>query len=125
VLVSSGSGASADPPPDPIVGDWNVTYGAPTVVTMTLADGVYTETAKAPVRVTGGTCDLPPGTVIANFRQTGPGTYVGQHGLWSIGDCSFANWTDAMFTLGDNGNALVAHIGFETDIFTRIPNSTP
>ncbi len=36
---------------DPIVGDWNVTYGAPAVVTMTLTNGVYTETAATPVRV--------------------------------------------------------------------------
>ncbi len=32
--------AFAVPTTDPIVGDWNVTYGAPAVVTMTLSGGV-------------------------------------------------------------------------------------
>jgi hypothetical protein len=63
---------SADASPDPIIGDWNVTYpGGPTTVMMTLAGGVYTETAKTPVPITW--CALPPGTVLSTFTQTGPG----------------------------------------------------
>jgi hypothetical protein len=44
---------------------------------MTLSGGVYTETAKTPVRVTGGSSDLPAGTVVATFAHTGAGSYAG------------------------------------------------
>lgn len=69
-----GSTAAAATTADPIVGDWNVTYGAPAVVTMTLSGGVYTVTAKTPVQVTGSSCDLPVGTIIATFSSTGSNT---------------------------------------------------
>jgi uncharacterized protein (DUF2147 family) len=114
--------ASPPPTPDPIVGDWNVKYGAPATVTMTLAGSVYTETAKTPVRVVGGSCDLPAGTVIATFTQAGPGAYTGQHGLWSVNNCSFSNWADLTLSLGGDGNTLTANLshGYETVTFTKI-----
>jgi uncharacterized protein (DUF2147 family) len=118
VLVPGSPSASAAPTQDPIVGDWNVKYGAPATVTMTLAGGVYSETAKTPVRVTGGTCDLPTGTVIATFRQTGPSTYAGQHGLWATGTCTFAKWTDTTFNLNSDGTKLTANLGQALEITT-------
>jgi hypothetical protein len=125
-LFSSGAGASAAPTSDPIVGDWNVTYGAPATVTMTLSGGVYTETAKTPVRVTGGSCDLPAGTVIATFTQTGAGSYAGKHGLWFTNNCAFSNWTDTTFSLSGDGDTLTANLGHgrETPTFTKIQNSS-
>jgi uncharacterized protein (DUF2147 family) len=122
-LLSSGASASAAPAGDPIVGEWNVTYGAPATVTMTLSGGVYTEIAKTPVRVTGASCDVPAGTAIATFMQTGAGSYKGQHGLWLTNNCAFAKWADTTFDLSSDGNTLKAHLGGETPTFTKIPNS--
>src|ERR1019366_8025668 len=65
VIILSGIGLLRSGQTDPIVGDWNVSYGAPAVVTMTLSGGSYTETAKTPLQVTGGPCYLPVGTIIA------------------------------------------------------------
>jgi hypothetical protein len=121
-LLSSRTGASAAP--DPIVGDWNVTYGAPATVTMTLSGGVYTETAKTPVRVTGASCDIPAGTVIATFKQSGVGSYTGKHGMWSTANCAFGNWTDTTFSLSSDGNTMIANLhGRENPTFTKIPGS--
>ncbi len=113
--------ASADASPDPIIGDWNVTYGAPATVTMTLAGGVYTETAKTPVQVTGSWCRLPPGTVIANFTQTGPGTYAGQHGMWFVINCAFHHWADMTLSLNSDGNTLTGNLdhGYQFVTFTK------
>ena len=107
---------------DPIVGDWNVTYGAPAVVTMTLSNGVYTVTAKTPVEVTGATCFLPVGTVIATFSATGPNTYSGQHGLWYTSDCSFGYWDPMTLTLSSDGQTLTGVLagGYGTVVFTKI-----
>lgn len=109
--------------PDPIVGAWNVTYGAPATVAMTLADGVYTETAETPVQVTGSSCDLPPGTVISTFSQTGPGTYAGQHGLWFTNNCSFDTRVGMTVGLSSDGNTLTADLdqGYGTVVFTKVP----
>ncbi len=123
----------ADAAPDPIIGDWNVVYGAPATVTMTLADGVYTETANTPVRVVGSSCDLPPGTVIATFTQTGPGTYAGQHGLWYRINCAFHHWAGMALSLDSDGNTLTAKLDDgESATFTRggwgpapLPPSSP
>jgi hypothetical protein len=112
---------SADASPDPIIGDWNVMYGAPATVTMTLAGGVYTETANTPVRVVGSGCDLPPGTVIATFTQTGPSTYAGQHGIWFIINCAFQRWQGMTLSLNSDGNTLTAFAGpYGTFTFTKI-----
>jgi hypothetical protein len=125
VLVSSSVAASAAPTQDPIIGDWNWTYPAPPApetVTMTLASGAYTETAKTPVRVIGSSCDLPTATVIATFRQTGPGTYAGQSGLWTTNNCSFLKWTDTTFNLSSDGNTLTENVhGYPTNLtYTKI-----
>ena len=124
LLFSSGPGASAAA--DPIVGDWNVTYGAPATVTMTLTGGTYSETAKTPVRVTGSSCDLPAGTVIATFSQTGAGSYTGKAGLWSTANCTFGSWTDTTYHLSSDGNTMTATLGQgkETHTFTKVPNSS-
>src|SRR5438034_5102307 len=50
-----------------LTGDWNVTYGSPSVVTISRSDASYTAVAKSPVQVTGSRCFLPPSTVIATF----------------------------------------------------------
>jgi hypothetical protein len=114
--VLSASAAASDP----IVGDWNVTYGAPAVVTMSLSGGVYTETAKTPVRVTVGSCVLPAGTSIATFSSTGPNTYSGQHGLWDVSTCAFAFSTSLSLTLSSDGRTLTGPLGSGGDVtFTR------
>jgi hypothetical protein len=105
---------------DPIVGDWNVTYGAPAVVTMSLSGGLYTVTAKTPVRVSGSSCDLPPGTILATFSSVGGRSYSGQHGLWYLSDCSFGDWTSLSLTLSSDGSTLTAVLGDgETGTFTK------
>ena len=111
--------------PDPIVGDWNVTYGNPDVVAMTLSGGVYTETAVTPVQVVGSSCDLPVGTVIATFSSTGGDSYSGQHGLWFTSNCSFAEFTSFTGTLSSNGNTLTGVLGNGEGVtFTRTPPTT-
>lgn len=111
---------------DPIVGDWNITYGAPAVVTMSISGGVYTETAKSPVRVTTSSCDLPSGTVIATFSSAGGNSYSGKHGLWSTTNCSFAYWTSLKLTLSSDGRTLTSVLGNgETPTFTKILTPPP
>jgi hypothetical protein len=108
---------------DPILGDWNVTYGAPAVVTISSAGAAYTVTAKSPVRVTGGSCDLPPGTVIATFSGSGK-SYSGRHGLWQMADCSFGQWTALILTLSGNTlNGVFPDFGSHTVQFTKRPAS--
>ena len=87
---------------DPLVGDWNVTFGAPATVTIArVGDGSYTMTARTPLRVhTSATCDLAPGTVIADFSGAAP-TYAGRLGRWNVDSCQFADWSPTTFTLGD------------------------
>ena len=120
-LSPVGAGRAAAATPDPIVGDWNVTYGAPAVVTVTLSGGLYTVTAKTPVEVTGATCYLPVGTTIATFSSTGPNTYSGQHGLWYTSDCSFGQWDPMTLTLSSDDNTLTAVLagGYGTVVFTK------
>jgi hypothetical protein len=119
---AAASATSATATSHPIVGDWNVTYGAPAVVKMTRSGRVYTETAKTPVRVVGSSCDLPVGTVIATFHSTGSHSYKGRHGLWYTSNCSFAYWTSWTLTLSSNGYRLTGVITAvnETIKFTKI-----
>jgi hypothetical protein len=91
----------------PITGDWNVTYAAPATVTITLAGGMYTESAKTRVLVFPGTsCYIQPGIVIATFTQTGPGTYSGHARLWSENTCITNATTSMTVALGSDGNTL-------------------
>ena len=114
--------AAASQTPDPIVGNWNVTYGAAAVVTMTLASGVYTETAETPVEVTGSSCDLPVGTVIATFSSTGARTYSGTHGLWNTSNCAYVESTSLTLTLSADGNTLSGELGDGEQVsFTKVP----
>jgi hypothetical protein len=126
VIILSGIGLLRSGQTDPIVGDWNVSYGAPAVVTMTLSGGSYTETAKTPLQVTGGPCYLPVGTIIATFRSTGGKSYSGRHGLWDRSSCAFASWAGLTLTLSTDGNKLTAVIGggYETHPFTKDGNGT-
>jgi Bacterial Ig-like domain (group 3) len=110
---------------DPIVGDWNVTYGAPAVVTMTLSGGLYTVTAKTPVEVTGATCFLPIGTTIATFSSTGSNTYSGQHGLWYTSNCSFGQWDPMTCTLSGNTLSCILSGGYGTVTFTKVVRGQP
>ena len=97
----SGSGTAAR---GSIVGDWRVTYGAPAVVTIARSQAGYAMTAKTPVRVTTASCDLPPGTLIATFATDGADSYTGQHGLWNISNCTFAEQTNVTLTLHRDGH---------------------
>jgi hypothetical protein len=109
-------------PADPIVGNWNVTYGNADVVTMTLANGVYTETAETPVQVVGASCFLPVGTVIATFSSTGGDSYSGEHGLWNTNNCTFNSFTSDILTLSSNGDTLTGVLGNgEVITYTRPP----
>jgi hypothetical protein len=103
-----------------------VTYGNPDVVSMTLSDGVYTETAVTPVQVVGASCDLPVGTVIATFSSTGGDSYSGEHGLWYTSNCSFAYSTSLSLTLSNSGETLTGVLGNGEDVtFTRsLPTTT-
>jgi hypothetical protein len=131
---SSGSDASApahlsSPPAagGPITGDWNVTYAAPATVTITLAGGVYTESAKTRVLVFPGTsCYIQPGIAVATFTQTGPGTYAGHARLWSENTCITDATTSMTVALGSDGNTLAESLKqatpgtLSTVILTRI-----
>jgi hypothetical protein len=120
------SPAAAD---GPITGDWNVTYGAPATVTITLAGGTYTETAKTRVLIIPGvSCDLQPGTAIATFTRTGLGTYAGQADLWSENTCTIYGTTSMTLALSSDGNTLVASLAHGAGIpptltFTRIQSA--
>lgn len=86
---------------DPLVGDWNVTFGAPATVAISKTQEGYVLTAKSPTRVhTSETCELAPGTVIATFDGAAP-TYQGRLGLWNVATCQFGQWSPTTFTLGD------------------------
>jgi hypothetical protein len=95
---------------DPIVGDWRVTYGSPSAVTMSLSNGRYTETAKTPVQVVGASCSLPAGTVIATFESTAPQKYSGRHGLWFTNNCLFARFTPISLTLSGDHRTLSSNL---------------
>jgi hypothetical protein len=105
-----------------ITGEWTVTYATPATVTITLADGTYTETAKTRVLVPNSSCYLPPGTMLSTFTQTGQGTYAGQQNTWRS-DCSFDYLTSMTLTLSSDRNTLIAHFAQaipSTVVFTRI-----
>jgi len=120
LLLSAASPAvAATATTDPIVGDYNVTYGAPAVVTISISGNVYTITAKSPVRVTGSSCDLPPGTIMATFSGSGS-SYSGQHGLWHTGDCSFGRFTSISLTVSGSTLSGVLGEGFGTLTFTKV-----
>jgi hypothetical protein len=88
---------------DKLVGNYNVNYGAQSVVSITGSGGGYTVTAKGPLHwnvpvppgVPGNpTCDLPDGTVIATFSFVPGGggyPYQGLHGSWDK-SCQFLGW---------------------------------
>lgn len=117
---TSAPTASAD---DPITGDWDITYGAPAVVTISGSGGSYTEVAKTPVRVTRSSCDLPPGTRIASFSGSG-NRYSGQHGLWFVNNCAFDRW--ASLRLTRSGDTLTGILGDgETVTFTKVNHIPP
>jgi hypothetical protein len=101
-----------------------VKYGATSTVSMTLSKGVYTDKAKTKVRVVGSSCDLPAGTVIATFSQTGSSTYAGEHGLWFTSNCAWDMWTNMTLSLSRDRNTLTVHLdeGNRSAFgFTRIP----
>ena len=88
-----------------------MTYGAPATVTITLAGGIYTESAKTRVLVFPGTsCYIQPGIAIATFTQTGPGTYAGHARLWSENTCVTDAMTSMTLALSSDGNTLVASL---------------
>jgi hypothetical protein len=105
VVTVVGGVVALRPSSDPLVGDWDVTYGAPAIVTIAKSGDGYTVTAKTPVRVVHATCDLPSGTSLATFSAAGP-DHEGQHGLWWTNDCAFARWAPGTFTL--DGRTLEA-----------------
>lgn len=104
-----------------------MTYAAPATVTITLAGGVYTESAKTRVLVFSGTsCYIQPGIAIATFTQTGPGTYAGHARLWSENTCITDAITSMTVALSSDGNTLAESLEqatpgtLSTVILTRI-----
>lgn len=102
------------------VGKWNVTYGAPAVVRIKRTSAHhYKMTAVTPVRITGGSCSLPKGTVIAKFHGKA-GSYTGRHGLWYPTTCAFAYYTSLTMTQ-KSGSKIVEHLGNgEVHTLTRV-----
>jgi uncharacterized protein (DUF2147 family) len=123
--------ATASASSDPVVGDWRVTFGNTTVVAISGSGGTYTVTATEPVQVTGSSCFLPPGTLIATFSGSG-GSYSGQGGLWYTANCAFDEWTSLEVTLeGDTltakyGNGCASSPSCAKAVFTRVtPSAAP
>jgi hypothetical protein len=137
-LASSGRpaptsvGASVAPAAstsDSIVGDWYVTYGNTTVVEITESGGMFTITATEPVEVSGGSCFIPAGTVLARgISETATDKYSGEGGLWYESTCAFAYWTSLELTLegetlqGSYGSGCAAGCG---PVFTRQAVAAP
>ncbi len=103
--TSAGSPVTADV--DGLAGSWNVSYSDGTPVTITFADGRYTVTAEAAMRLSDTSCDLPAGTVTATFTGSG-GSYTGQSGSWLAADCSFLG--SVPMTIKAEGAHLVASL---------------
>jgi hypothetical protein len=103
---------------DKLVRNYNVIYGAQSVVSIAGGDGGYTVTAKGPLhwKVPGsaaGTpnCDLADGTIIATFSLA-PGytdVYSGQHGNWDK-TCQFVAWGPMNLQL--KGTLLTGNYGY-------------
>ena len=105
--TSSTSGTGTGPS---IAGRWSVTYGAPTVVTISASrHSSYTMTGARVVTVVESHCRLRVGTLLARFTGTGD-TYSGRHGLWNVTTCAFAGWTTMRLTLaGDTASAQMGN----------------
>jgi hypothetical protein len=95
---------------DKLVRNYNVIYGAQSVVSINGSDGGYTVTAKGPLhyKVPGSaagtpTCDLADGTIIATFSVQSGTSYYGQHGNWDK-TCQFVQWGNMALQL--NGTLL-------------------
>lgn len=119
VLVACTSSTAGTGSNSPIAGRWSVTYGAPTVVTISAAGhSSYTMTGARAVAVIGDHCRLRAGTLLARFSGSGA-TYSGRHGLWDESTCAFVSWTTLRLTL--TGNTASAQFGNgETRTYTRL-----
>jgi hypothetical protein len=118
LLVGCSSSTAGTGSTPSIAGRWSVTYGAPTVVTISATGhSSYTMTGAHPVAVIGDHCRLRAGTLLARFTGTG-GTYSGRHGLWDQSTCAFVRWTALRLTLA--GKTASARLGDgETITYTR------
>jgi hypothetical protein len=130
-LFFAFAGSAAAESSDPLVGNWTVTYGNTTVVAISSSGGTYSVTATEPLQVTGSSCYLSPGTVIATFSGSGS-SYSGQGGLWFMSNCSFKEWTSLALTLeGDTltaeyGSGCASSLSCAKAIFTRVkPPAVP
>jgi hypothetical protein len=122
--VAAPAPAPAAPaPPAPVVVDklvrnYNVIYGAQSMVSIGGGDGGYTVTAKGPLHwkvpapaAPQGNCDLPDGTIIATFSLA-PGytdLYYGQHGNWDK-SCQFMVWGPLQLQL--KGTLVTGHYAY-------------
>ena len=125
LLIGVGASVACAPAPtaapgpvDPLVGRWEVTYGAPATVEFALDQGVYTLKAVSPVVVTNSSCSLPAGTVLGTFTASG-NAYVGQHGLWWTTTCAFAYSTAARLTGNTDGTLSMVVSGFTHRLVRR------
>ena len=104
-----------------MTGDWSLKNPSPSVLTISGSNGSYTVTAKSRVQVTGSSCFLPPGTLIATFSGSGP-SFTGRHPLWDVSTCSFVRWTPVTVTLAGTTLTVVLGNG-EHHVWTRIGNT--
>jgi hypothetical protein len=102
---------------DKLVRNYNVIYGAQSVVSIAGGDGGYTVTAKGPLHwkvpnpaAPQGSCDLPDGSIIATFSLSADATYYsGQHGNWDK-SCQFIGWGDMVLQL--KGTLVTGHYAY-------------
>jgi len=102
---------------DKLVGNYNVNYGAQSVVSIDGSGDGYTVTAKGPLHwkvpnntpAGASTCDLPDGTIIATFSLQSATAYVGQHGTWDK-SCQFLGWSQLALQL--KGTLLTGNYGY-------------
>jgi hypothetical protein len=124
-VLSAGMVASASTvKANPVVGDWNVTYGNQAIVKIVRSGNGYAVVSKTPVQLgSNGTptssCYLPQGTLLATFSGTSP-TYSGQHGLWYNSNCSFGVWDQGSFSLSSATLTFTSSNGYGTVVFTKV-----
>jgi LPXTG-motif cell wall-anchored protein len=109
VLVACTSSTAGTGATSSIAGRWSVTYGAPTIVTISAkGHSSYTMTGARAVAVIGDHCRLRSGTLLARFTGAGA-TFSGRHGLWDERTCAFVKWIPLRLTVA--GNTASARLG--------------
>jgi hypothetical protein len=102
VTTSAAAATPAGASADPLVSQWTVDLGDPSVVSIAPSGSGYAITIVDESESMGADCDLPGGTVFATFTASGTDTYSAKEGTWSrsaSGTCSFSGWVAEKLTL--------------------------